>query len=219
MSLYARSDLMSVAVPATSGGCGQSHIRPVRNGAPEKEWELTCTPCETYLRGDRKPKILKTTPGDPKLGIPAKQERVADCDPHWSATPESVPLTPDETRTNSVRTERATSQIQMIQALAALRSAGVDVPFETQWLMERELPSHLVKGSALCSSGHDNIAGAKFCAECGISMSRQKEIEATPDDIPLDMLHIATLRKKCREAGLPDKGKKGELIAQLEVKT
>ena len=215
MTLYARNDLQLVSIPSSSGGCGNSHSRPVRNGAPDKTFRLDCPPCESYLRGDRKAKILKTTPGDPKLQIPAKQERVADCDPHWSSTPESVPLTPDELKTNSTRTERATSQIQMIQALAALRSAGVDVPFETQWLMDRELPSQLIKGTTLCPTGHDNAAGVKFCGECGLSMTPRNEIEAP--EIPLDMLHIATLKRKCREQGLSDKGKKEELIARLTV--
>jgi hypothetical protein len=216
--LYARSDLMSVGIPVTSGGCGTQHSRPVRNGVPEREWGLDCPPCESYLKGDRKPKILKTTPGDPKLNIPAKQERVADCDPHWSSTPDSVPLTPDELRVNATRTERATNQIQMIQALAALRAAGVEVPFETQWLMERELPSKLIKGTTLCPIGHDNLAGAKFCAECGISMAPQAEIEPPEEpEIPLDRLHVATLRKMCRTARVSDKGGKTEIIERLEA--
>ncbi len=221
MTLYARSDLMSVSIPATSGGCGDSHSRPVVQGAPVKTWGLTCPPCEAYLKGSRKPQVLKTTPGDPKLGIPSKQERVADCDPHWSSTPESVPLTPDETSTNATRTERATHQIQMIQALAALRAAGTEIPFETQWMMERELPSHFIKGSTVCSIGHDNVAGAKFCAECGISMAKQAEIETTPGEpadsitFSLDTLHVATLKKMCREKGLPDKGSKAQLIGRL----
>jgi len=217
MTLYARNDLNHIAVALDSGGCGGSHSRPVRNGAPDKTWRLDCGPCESYLKGDRKPKILRTTPGDVKSGIPAKQERVADCDPFWSSTPESIPLTPDEQKVNATRTERATSQIQMIQALAALRAAGVDVPFETQWLMDRELPQQLIKGTMLCSIGHSNPAGLKFCGECGISMTARNEITALPEDIPLDMLHIATLKKKCRDLGLSDKGKKEELIARLTV--
>lgn len=208
---------MSVSIPVSSGGCGNSHSRPVHSGSPARTWELTCPPCESYLKGARKPQILKTTPGDPKLGIPAKQERVADCDPHWSSTPESVPLTPDEQSTNATRTERASHQIQMIQALAALRAAGTDIPFETQWMMERELPSHFIKGTTICSTGHDNIAGAKFCAECGISMLPQNAIGDIPSGgIPLDTLHVATLKKMCREAGISGKGTKTALIERLE---
>lgn len=229
MTLYARSDLMSVSIPATSGGCGDTHSRPVSQGAPAKTWGLTCVPCESYLKGARKPPVLKTTPGDPKLGIPAKQERVADADPHWSSTPESVPLTPDEQSTNATRTERATHQIQMIQALAALRAAGTEIPFETEWLMSRELPSHFIKGTTICPTGHDNAAGAKFCGECGLSMIPQKEIAAPLDDGPvsdddvfrkypeaIETFSIATLRKLCTQKGLSGKGKKEELVKRLQ---
>jgi hypothetical protein len=201
----------------------------VVKGAPAKDWRLDCIHCEAYLKGSRKPMVLRTTPGDPKLGIPAKQERVADCDPHWSSTPESVPLTPDEQTTNATRTERATHQIQMIQALAALRAAGTEIPFETAWMMERELPSHFIKGTTLCPTGHDNVAGAKFCTECGMSMAPQKQIGTIlldePDaavitespQLPLTSLHVATLRKMCRAKGLPDKGTKDEMIMRLEA--
>lgn len=227
MSLYARSDLMSVAVPSTSGGCGDSHSRPVVKGVPSRDWELNCLHCEGYLRGARKPHILKTTPGDPKLGIPAKQERVADADPHWSSTPESIPLTPDEQSTNAVRTERATHQIQMIQALAALRAAGTDIPFETEWLMSRELPAAYIKGTLVCPSGHNNTAGAKFCSECSVKMDGQKAIETPEADLSGDALlrkypeaiksfSVSTLRKICTEKGLPAEGSKTVLAKRLE---
>lgn len=52
MTLYARADVMHVSVPVANGGCGQPHSRPVRNGAPDKEWALTCPDCETFLRQD-----------------------------------------------------------------------------------------------------------------------------------------------------------------------
>jgi hypothetical protein len=216
MALYARSDLMSVSVPMTSGGCGASHSRPVHGGAPAKEWMLDCPDCEAYLKGSRKMQILKTTPGDPKLGIPAKQERVDDCDPHWSSTAESVPLTPDEKQTNSTRTERASQQIQMIQALSALKSSGIDIPPETLWLLERELPANVLKGTAKCPNGHDNLGTAKFCSECAVSMTEPEpgEEEDAPE-VPLDKLHVATLKKRCREAGLSDGGGKPEMIERL----
>ena len=220
MTLYARSDLMSVSIPVASGGCGSLHTRPVRNGVKDKEFELDCPPCESYLSGERKPKILTTIPGNPKAGIPATQKRVADADPMWSSSPETIPLTPDEQSVNATRTERATSQIQMIQALAALRAAGTDIPFETAWLMEKELPSSFIKGMVICPNGHNNIAGAKFCSECAVSMTARAEIEAPEElitEIPLSNLHVATLRKKCRDAGMADKGKKDELIARLEA--
>lgn len=215
--LYARSDVMSVSIPVVSGGCGANHTRPVYNGAPAREFGLNCGPCESYLKGARKPRILKTTPGNKEAGVAAKQDRVADADPMWSSTPESVPLTPDEVSVNVTRTKRARDQIELIKARAALKEAGIEVPFETMWLMERELPSAFIQGSTVCPNQHDNTAGAKFCSTCGISMDSQREITASPEDIPLDMLHIATLKKKCREKNLSDKGKKEDLIARLTV--
>jgi hypothetical protein len=221
--LFARSDLMSVSIPVTSGGCGSSHSRPVRNGKPEKDWELNCNDCESYLKGARKPRILKTTPGDPKLGIPAKQERVADCDPHWSSTPDSVPMTPDEAQHKHLKIERGEQQLRALESLATLAKAGInyrDRPDVLYFLREQHLPEDMLQGSVLCSNGHDNAPGAKFCSECAVSMNGQKEIESVPEpvtEIPLDMLHIATLRKKCRESGLPDKGKKEEMITRLQA--
>ena len=77
--------------------------------------------------------------------------------------PRHVPLTPDEERTNKTRSERGAQQIQMIQALAALRATGIQVPAEAMWLLERELPAGVLKGTVLCANGHDNPAGLKFC--------------------------------------------------------
>jgi hypothetical protein len=190
----------------------------VTRGAPDKEFRLDCPACEGYLKGDRKQRILKTTPGDPKAGIPAKQERVADADPLWSSAPDSVPLTPDEAAVNHVRAERGTQQIQMLQALAAIRATGVNIPVEAMWLLEKELPTGILHGTMLCVNGHDNAAGAKFCAECGSPMSARAQVEAPPEAvIPLDRLHVQTLRKICREKDLPDKGTKDELIMRLEA--
>lgn len=225
MTLYARSDLMSVWVPPAEGGCGATHSRPVTRGVPSKSWQLDCPPCEGHLRGAGKPQVLKFTPGDAKAGILPKQERVAASDPHWSSTPDSVPLTPDEQSTNATRRERGSQQIQMIQALAALRATGIDVPPEAMWLLESELPSGVLKGTMVCANGHDNTSGVKFCAECGISMAAKAaagEIANVPEatraglePVRRKLLHVATLRKMCRERGLRDDGTKDILLQRL----
>ena len=115
---------MGVNIPAENGGCGRTggHTRPVIKGAPVKVSSSTASPCEAYLSGDRKPKILKYQI-DAKTGQTVRQERVADGDPMWSSTPDTIPLTPDEDRTNTTRTERGRMQIEMIQALAAMRAS------------------------------------------------------------------------------------------------
>lgn len=68
VTLYARSDLASVAIPVESGGCGVQHTRPVIGGAPVRLWHIDCPQCTTFLKGDDL----------------------------WSLNPAKIPLTPDE---------------------------------------------------------------------------------------------------------------------------
>jgi hypothetical protein len=195
----------------------------VKNGAPVRTWGLDCPECEAYVSGDRKPKIIRVIPGDKDQGIPSRMEHVADADPHWSSTPEGVPPTPDEQHVNKIRAERGAEQLQQLQALAMLQGAGFKLPDEAQWLLNRNFDPRIVNGTVLCSEGHDNTAGAKFCSTCGMTMNGKTQIEppveeelySAPAEIPLATLHVATLKKMCREKGLPDKGKKEELIARL----
>ena len=211
-----------MALSLGENGCGATHSRPVTHGSPAKVFRLDCEPCEQFLRGDRRPKVLRYDI-DPKTRTVTGQSRVADADPMWSSTPDTIPLTPDEARTNSVRSERGAQQIQMIQALAALRATGIEVPPEALWLLERELPAGVLKGTVVCAEGHDNQAGTKFCGQCGISMAAKGAIgppaEQPPGEpvVDLDRLHVATLRKRCRDAGLPDKGTKDALIGRLKA--
>ena len=199
---------MSVSIPAASGGCDSQHSRPVTNGIRARVWGLDCPDCERYLRGDHRPKILKYDL-DPKTRTVTGQSRVADADPQWSSTPDTLPLTPDETRTNATRSERGAQQIQMIQALAALRATGIEVPPEALWLLERELPAGVLKGTIVCANSHDNQAGTKFCAECGISMAAKGAIAPAAEQPPgepvvdLGRLHPQTLKKMFASAGWP----------------
>lgn len=211
-----------MALSLGENGCGATHSRPVTHGSPAKVFRLDCEPCEQFLRGDRRPKVLRYDI-DPKTRTVTGQSRVADADPMWSSTPDTIPLTPDEARTNSVRSERGAQQIQMIQALAALRATGIEVPPEALWLLERELPAGVLKGTVLCAEGHDNQAGTKFCAECGISMAAKGAIgppaETPPAEpvVALDRLHPQTLKKMCRDRKLPDTGTKDALIGRLKA--
>ena len=214
---------MSVSVPVGSGGCGKSHSRPVIKGAPAKTFRLDCGPCESHLKGDRKPRVLKYHI-DKATGQSVRQERIADADPMWGSTPDSAPLTPDEDRTNTTRQERGRMQIEMIQALAAMRATGIQVPPEAMWLLEREIPEGVLRGTVVCAEGHDNAAGTKFCSECGISMAARGAIGRAGDDTGLDdvavdlsLLHVASLKKMCRERGVPDKGSKDVLIGRLQA--
>jgi hypothetical protein len=204
----------------------------VNHGNPVKTWELNCNPCESYLRGEKKQKVIRATAGDKDRGIAPTLNKVPDADPHWANSPEGVPLTPDEQHIHKLRAEQGRQQLDMLTAYAALsKIPGLDLTdFEqAKWLLDQTidpLKRPVVKGTLVCSTGHENDAGAKFCAECGIPMNGKKAIEAgdelpdtTPleDLIPLHSLHIATLRKRARENGLNDKGTKAQLIERLSV--
>ena len=188
-------------------------------GAPAKVWKLDCPPCEAYLRGDRKPKILKHKIKDGRI---VSQERVADADPMWSSTPDTVPLTPDEERTDALRRERGKMQIEMLQALAAVRGTGIDLPAEALYLLENELPPGVLHGTVVCVNSHDVPAGSTFCGECGASMAARAAVEPPAaafeePGVDLARLHPQTLRKMCRDRGLADRGSKDTLIGRLQA--
>lgn len=210
---------MSIAIPQPDG-CGAAHSRPVTHGAPARIWELTCAPCESYLRGDRKPKILKHKI---ESGRVVAQERVPDADPMWSSTPETAPLSPDEEKTRHLRVERGEQQLRALEALVNLKTGGIDLlsrPDVMYYLKESGLPAEMLQGKTVCPSGHDNPAGNAFCGSCGASMTHQQALEPGGSEEPavdLGRLHVQSLRKMCRDKGLPDKGSKDDLISRLQA--
>ena len=233
MTLYARSDLMSVSIPATSGGCGQSHSRPVRAGAPVKTWALTCPDgCESYLRGEKKAKVIQVIPGDKDRGIPSQMKHVADSDPHWSTTPEGVPQTPDERQVHRVRSEQGQRQLETLSAFAALKQANVTIPAQAQWVVDkileeiaqREMGSLAIQGVMVCASGHENAPGAKFCNSCGLKMDgklaignpkgQEVDVEVVQEDftmggypsIRVDAMPLRTLHVATLKKMARDKG-------------
>ena len=220
MTLYAQNDLDGKVIPVTSGGCGQEHRRPVVNGVRDEQFALDCPHCEAVLRGDRKAKILKYQI-DPQTGRTLNQERVADADPQWSSTPDTVPLTEDEKRTDSRFRETAQAQISMMNALGTAIAQGLQIPREMKYALQRGLPAETLRAldtPVACANGHDVPRGNAFCGTCGTSMTAKAAI-AAPDvpEIDLGRLAYPTLRKMCRERELPDKGSKDVLIGRLQA--
>ena len=88
-------------------------------------------------------------------------------------------------------------QIEMLQALAALRSTGVEVPPEAMWLLERELPSGVLRGTVVCANQHDVPAGNKFCPECGIIHGRAGSHRVRPSRRSLWWTWAGCTRRRC----------------------
>jgi hypothetical protein len=106
MTLYARGDLTCIAVSVQSGGCGETHSRPVIDGAPVKIWELTCAKCEHVLNGGDQPEVLEFSYKRDRQGhlitnsqghaIQDGIKRVRPRDPHWSNDINDLPKTGTE---------------------------------------------------------------------------------------------------------------------------
>lgn len=90
MTVHARSDVSGVSISVAHGGCGDTHSRPVVDGAPAKTWSLSCSKCEEYLRYD----------------------------PCWSAIWDNIPETPDEVSAREERQKRTDTDTQRLMAEA-----------------------------------------------------------------------------------------------------
>jgi hypothetical protein len=146
MTVYARSDVAAVSISTSHGGCGESHTRPVVEGAPVKLWALTCHGgCEDHLRND----------------------------PLWAGTAHTVPETPDEVsiRTDVEKRGQAEQQTSILDALNKLSALGA-----LPTVLAQVLSGHTASVAAaapitrLCRNGHPNGEHGKFCGECGADM-------------------------------------------------
>lgn len=221
MTFYPARDWQAIsAMP----GCEQGHSRPrdPRTGRPVHPWAVDCPAHEAYYKGAGKPKVLVYVK-DKKTGAVLRQDRVPDLAPGIGFTPGTVPLTRDEEETQALRLEQGENQLRALESIATLTKAGIDFrsrPDVLLYLRENNLPEDVLQGSVLCLNDHPNPAGGKFCNECGVPMAAQAAITAGEEAAPpvtdeLAALHPQTLKKLCRERGLPDAGTKDELISRL----
>lgn len=170
--------------------------------------------------GYNRPKVLKYIK-DPVTGQIESQQRVLDSHPGFATSPDTIPLTYDERVTDKRFRETAQAQIDMMNALGTAIGNGLHIPKEMMQFVQRGLPAETVRSlevTARCPHGHDVPARSRFCGECGVLMSVRAAVEApAPPQEDLGHLHVATLRKKCRDAGLPDRGTKDVLIGRLQA--
>ena len=220
MTVYAASSIVYVAVSPAHGGCGESHTRPVVQGAPARTWGLTCPGgCEDHLRSD----------------------------PHWSATAGGIPETFDEKITREDFEKRGVLDERALMALALAKLTGLDLPETLRARLTGSGPAALLPGSVECGEGHENRAGAKFCAECGTAMRGQAAapvtvtcaaghendaaskfcaecgvtmgaaaLPAAPAD-ELAGLNANQLRKLAKERGVDATGSKDDVLSRLQA--
>jgi hypothetical protein len=123
------------------------------------------------------------------------------------------------------RKQLGSEELEMIKALAAAKAAGIDIPANAMWLLERNFDPRVLKGTTECPKGHENSAGSHFCSSCGSSMSgsvptaeitaAETASEILPDTESLLKLPLIELRKMCRIRGLPEYGAKPQIAKRL----
>lgn len=186
MTLYARSDLVQVTYPVDQGGCGQTHTRPVVNGAPEKVFALDCGKCEAVIRAE----------------VSIREQK----HPLWSGTLSGIPETPDEKAVREDETERG-KQEAAVANRSALESLST-LPQVLQNMMTMmaggQLPAigqSLAQSVSTCPSGHPNLGQVKFCGECGVPMSAPRIVVGSLTTPPVGGAPTATLQTEAYTRG------------------
>lgn len=169
--------------------------------------------------GYNRPKVLKYIT-DPVTGKTLSQQRVLDSYAGFSTNPDTIPPTYDEQVIDKRFHETAQAQIDMINAAGIAKAGGLAIPKEMMYFLRKGLPEETLRSleqTTACPNGHDVPADSAFCPRCGISMTAL--VPATAGEAPVDLgrLHPQTLRKMCRDKGLPDKGDKNVLIGRLKA--
>lgn len=202
MTIHARSDIAAVSISPAHGGCGEVHSRPVHQGAPVKVWALTCGQCETVLVKDS----------------------------NWSVTKSEIPETPDET-TEREDQEKRGAKDQAEATRQALEKLGVlpEVMAQFMAFVTGSQPVQALPAmDRLCRNGHRNVAGAKFCSDCGSSMDEGVPVDRAPEPEPelsatrpalpdnLDDLSMPQLRALAAELGVATTRSKAEQVAMIK---
>jgi hypothetical protein len=202
MGLYARSDVVSVSIPSTNGGCGSAHSRPVYDGVAVDEWNLedVCIICAVSLRGD----------------------------PLWAAMPAEIPETPDERMTREDAEKRGERTLKKAQEKLSVQQGEFNERVIA--LLERNAPADGGGGldpAVIAELVQREVAKALAAAQeprplppyfsSGEDLQPDKKENWSQDQ--LMRLHVRTLGKMCRDQGLDGNGSKTELVARLTATT
>lgn len=199
MKLYARSDVVSVGVSPDAGGCGDSHGRPVVDGAPSKVFELDCPQCTAVLQYDVQ----------------------------WSKHSDDVPKTPDEQQ--AIDEEAKRGMIANKADLAAGIAEGIATGMSSMSTCRNcgkmnfggakfcgECGDKLGAPPRVENKSEEESKGGKTQAALKQRLDEEENTEDAEDGGSLKSMNLRTLRKRARQAGLDDTGTKEEVIARLE---
>jgi hypothetical protein len=167
---YCRSDIQSIAVSPDQGGCGQVHSK---GGAAV--FKLDCDQCAAVVLGHTRPKVWKW-----KEGIGHQQGQLDNWD-GWASTITDIPLTPTELLERDRTKRTGQTELERLQAMTMAHQLGIPVPEALAASLGgvRALEEMRADPQVICSAGHANRPGARFCDLCGTSMQAPGAEEAS----------------------------------------
>jgi hypothetical protein len=206
MTVYARSDVMSVALSTSHGGCGATHTRPVTQGVPDAVWQLNCVACENHLRHD----------------------------PLWATMPADVPETPDEERIREDRDKKGALDRDRLltDAILTIAQSQGNLPEQLAralLALNGQVPETVDRP---CRAGHPNKPDSRFCSTCGVTLEDAEPVsivesaaDPTEPGVPTDpdptivsdltAMSLRDLRTLAQDRGLDIVGTKAQLIERL----
>jgi len=167
---YCRSDIRSINISPAQGGCGQEHAK---GDAPV--FRVDCEQCASAVLGHNRPRVLKW-----KEGI-GHQKNQLDTWDGWTSVVTDIPRTPDELLELDRVKRTGESDMQRLSALAMCQQLGIAIPQSLAASLGgmRALEEMRGEPQVICSAGHANRAGARFCDLCGTSMQAPEAEEAS----------------------------------------
>lgn len=205
MTVYARSDVVCVALSKEHGGCGATHTRPVTHGSPMKVWGLDCLSCEDHLRHD----------------------------PHWATSPMEIPETPDEIRIREEQEKRGeqTQKANMENAVASLAATadGFQKLMAMMFASNPDMMANMTKmmeaaNAGATSSSMDNAAEMLAASPTMENVNAHREAVGLAPFVTepakltaeeLSSFTVKDLKAAARDRGLPDTGTRAELIERI----
>jgi ribosomal protein L24E len=169
MTAYSSSDVQSISIPPSAGGCGEVHRRD-----DARVFRLECGKCSAVVLGLGRPKVCRWTK---ERGY---QYRQLDPMPGWASAVQDIPLTFDEQLERERMKTTGQSELERLQAMAMAVQLGIPVPQALASALGgvRALEELKAEPQVICPDGHSNRPGARFCDLCGGSMHAPRAAES-----------------------------------------
>lgn len=205
MTVYARSDVLSVSLSLDHGGCGATHTRPVTHGAPVKMWELNCPgKCENHLRHD----------------------------PRWSANRTEIPETPDEVKIREDRENKGKldyeNNLQASIASLASTNDGIQKLLSVMIASQANTNPAMVEALKILSGNQEasgeNIPGLEdqVFEDQALEISEIPSLEKTATKLNISTsiltgMPLKELRALMRQHGMDSSGTRAQIIERLNM--